>query len=338
MRNAADLALLEGIQVVAGSLTIESVPGGALTLPDLEVVSYQLVLSDPSGGLGELPESLVSASFPALRRAGGLEARFLPSLASISAPRLERLGSLDLAYDDALVTVSLPQLAEVDDLILRNQSVLASVTFPALAQAQWLRVSNNALLASFSAPQLRELAQNLDLYSNPALSTCAAWRVLAGLTTAPRSSFVADNDETPTCLAADVCAAPQTITGVADPLRVCLRPLPFADAQTTCAGLGTGAALAWVTSDAEWVALSAAASAGDLRSVGWIGYTDAATEGTWVTAGGFTGYSPTSRMDFWAPGEPSDTTGAENAAELYADGLVGDADGAQPRPFLCRAP
>jgi hypothetical protein len=90
-----------------------------------------------------------------------------------------------------------------------------------------------------------------------------------------------------------------------------------------------------VTSDAEWQALSAAAASGLVRS-GWIGYSDATTEGTWVAVGGFTGYDPTARTDFWASGEPNGGIG-ENAAELLGTGLVNDAPASTPMLFLCRS-
>ena len=107
-------------------------------------------------------------------------------------------------------------------------------------------------------------------------------------------------------------------------------------ALTACASLGTGAALAWVTSVAEWLALSAALVAFPFS--GWIGYSDQAVEGTWVAVGGFTGYTPTSRNDFWAAGSPPAPNPSQNASSINFGGQVTDAPGAYQLNFVCRVP
>lgn len=337
IRTAADLALLDGIKVVAGTLTIESLPGGVITFPTLEVVSNQLVFASRDGGQGVPGEDITSATFPELRRAGELNARFNLALTSVAAPKLERLNRLDFSYVDALTNLSVPRLASVGDLFITSNAALTTLDFPALTSAHSLQVSSHALLAVFTAPVLASVTSYLNISGNTVLPVCAAWRVVKGLTSAPGSVYVGGNDETPSCPAADICTTTM-VAGIAKPLARCVRPLSYAVAEGVCGSMGTGASLAWVTSDAEWIALSTAVSTRAFPAQGWIGYSDAIAEGTWIVVGGFMGYLPTSRTDFWSPGEPSDTSSSENQVELYASGLANDAPAATELTFICRLP
>lgn len=336
LRTAADLALLDGIQVVAGNLTIEEVPGGVLSLPALRVVSGVISLSSQDGGLLEAPVPLTSISLPELARAGAVRLTFTADLATVTLPKLARVDDLELSYCDALTQLSLPALQRAAYLRVYGNDLLTSLALPALATAEDFNVGYNSRLATLTAPALRDALFYFDVSNNTVLPECAAWRVAAGLSTRPRfGTYIAGNDATTACTAADVCRT-VTVAGVTGTLRSCIQPKNFVDAQALCAGAGTGTSLAWVQSDAEWAALKLAVMDGQVTD-GWLGYSDAITEGTWTAVGGFTGYSPTSRMDFWAPGEPNGATG-ENAAELMSGGLVNDLDGSLTRAFLCRGP
>lgn len=336
LRTAADLALLDGIEVVAGDLTIEEVPGGVLSLPALRVVSGWISLGSQDGGVQDAPVPLTSISLPELTRAGGVSLRFAGDLATVALPKLARTGDFELTYCDVLTQVNVAALQHASYLRVYGNALLTSLAFPALTTAEDFYVGSNERLAALTAPALREVVYALDVSNNTVLSECAAWRLAAGLTTRPRYNvYVANNDTTMACTAADVCRT-VTVAGLGGTWRSCVQPKSFTDAQALCVGAGAGTSLAWVQSDAEWAALKMAVVDGQVTD-GWLGYSDATTEGTWTAVGGYMGYSPTSRMDFWAPGEPNGATG-ENAAELMQAGLVNDLDGSLTRAFLCRGP
>ncbi|MGV3619240.1 MAG: C-type lectin domain-containing protein, partial [Archangium sp.] len=138
-----------------------------------------------------------------------------------------------------------------------------------------------------------------------------------------------------TCTAAQICR-PAMVAGVAN-VSACAIDLNYADAQTFCGTVTTGATLVWFNSAMEWSAFSAGVSDGTLFSDAWLGYSDTATEGTWVAAGGTSTYDPTGGTDFWAPNEPNGGVD-ENAAMIYPSGLVNDGDATDQHPFFCRAP
>ena len=335
IRTAADLALLDGIQTIAGTLTIESLPGGVLALPDLKVVSNRIVFTARDGGQGPVIDDVTSATFPELLRVGELNARFSDALVTLAAPKLERATRVDISYDSVLTGLSLPKLAYVDDVYIQSNSALTSLNLAGLKTARTLQVNAMSLLTSFTAPLLTEVDAYLSISNNPLLSVCDAYRVLKQLTGRVPSRNFGGDDETPTCSAADICAT-TPVTGISSPLSRCVRPLTFAEARTTCATISSNSALAWVTSDAEWIALSTAISTGAFPAQGWFGYTDSAVEGTWAPVTSATTYSPSGRTDFWAPGEPSDTSMSENALQLFNSGLANDASDTTELPFICR--
>jgi hypothetical protein len=336
IRTQADVARLAGIKVISGTLTLETIPGGVLTLPDLEIVSHSIEFFSQDGGSGDLDE-VTAVNFPKLRRAGDISANFNSSLASITAPQLERLNYLGLSNNSALTTLSFPALAVIDELYMNNNAALVALNLPSLRNSYSFQINSHPALSTLTAPLLTQVINSLQVSDNAALNTCAGWRLLAGLSTRPRSVYVSNNLESSVCTAAEVCRA-TTVPGISSPLYQCERELPFTEALATCATLGTGASLAWVTSDAEWVALTAASASGLIFSGGWLGYTDAAVEGTWVATSGFTAYSPFARTDFWSTSQPSDISNTENALELRFDGRVNDSTGTQPLPFFCRVP
>lgn len=337
IRDAADLALLDGIQVVAGSLRIVSTPTATLSLPELRVVSGDLLLEGADGGLIDAPAPLTSVSLPELRRAARFSMQGNEAITSLSLPKLERLGSLSLDSNAELTQVSLAALSVVNSVSLSYNPKLTSASLPALQWTNDLYVAGNTLLATVSMGALRAVDSYFYVGENPALSHCAVRRLLSGLDRRPTSWVnTPNNDTTPTCALADGCST-RTVPGIAGTLRRCIEEVSFADATTHCATFGTGAALLWFTSAAEWTAMKAATVDGTFGWASWIGYSDALVEGTWAAQSGFTGYSPTATMDFWGPGEPGGGT-TENAAELMSNGLVNDLPATELRAFICRVP
>jgi hypothetical protein len=170
---------------------------------------------------------------------------------------------------------------------------------------------------------------------------------------APASPTDADRDGVPD--AADTCP------GVADPLQADLDSHPFycsgaADcaARTGCTLLAPvsgrmylwcgGAAASWADAGAACAARGASlvqiedvTTLDFLRaagvSSGWLGLSDTEVEGTWRWADG-------SALAYanWGGGEPNDSGGVEDCAELRPDGLWNDLDCASARPFTCVAP
>jgi hypothetical protein len=66
---------------------------------------------------------------------------------------------------------------------------------------------------------------------------------------------------------------------------------------------------------------------------GWLGLTDAAQEGVWLT--------PEGQAPAWtafAEGEPNDSGGNEDCVERWGMSSWNDCDCAGPRPFICEAP
>lgn len=337
IRDAADLALLDGIQVVAGTLRIVSTPTATLSLPDLRVVSGAFLVEAGDGGYRDAPASLSSISLPELRRASRFSLRGNDAITTLSLPKLERLDSLSVESNDELTQLSFPALASAGAVSLSYNPKLTSASLPALRWTNDLYVSGNTLLTTLSLGALRVAESYFYVGENPALSHCAVQRLLSGLDRRPSSwTDTPNNDSTPTCTLADACST-RTVPGISGTLRRCLAPATFAEATTHCATFGTGAALLWFTSTAEWAAMKAATVDGTFGWASWIGYSDAMVEGTWVAQSGFTGYSPTSEMNFWGFGEPSGGT-TENAMELMSNGLVNDLPATELRAFICRVP
>ena len=119
-------------------------------------------------------------------------------------------------------------------------------------------------------------------------------------------------------------AAPRCAAGF-DPVpdaplqyRFEVTPVSWSEALETCRGFGPGHSLALPTSDAERLALGAAARA-KLVDRWWLGGTDEAMEGVWIDPEGAPiDYQP------WAPGEPNNTgEGGENCLDILADPIEG---------------
>lgn len=96
----------------------------------------------------------------------------------------------------------------------------------------------------------------------------------------------------------------------------------WADASTACAA--RGAHLATISS-AEQNAFFVSLGAADL----WLGFTDAATEGTYVWTSGQSTYTG------WGTMQPDDAGGNEDCAVLIPDGTWNDAPCGELRGYLC---
>jgi hypothetical protein len=336
LRDADDLALLDGIQIMVGDLTVESVPSGTLSLPTMRVISGAVTLGTNFccvGSVGQAPVPLTNVSLPELTSLGALYGSYRGDLTTINLPKLERVGTIDLYFNNVLATITVPSLKRADELRIDYNDVLTSLSFPVLAKTGGFRVYNNTALTTLTAPLLRT-ATALDISSQPALSSCAAYRILVGLTNPPGSVYIAGNDTTTACTLADTCRVGH-VTGITPAVWSCYEPATFADARTKCATASTGAGLLWLESDMEWAALKAAVIAGEVTS-GWIAYSDAATEGTWANFAS-SAYDPTTRTDWWSATEPNGAA-LENAAELLTSGTVNDLSDISLRTYLCRVP
>lgn len=99
-------------------------------------------------------------------------------------------------------------------------------------------------------------------------------------------------------------------------------------AQTTCSSDGTH--LAFPADANEAAALAAAIGVNPSSPYFWIGITDAATEGTWLTVlGGAAPYA------VWYPGQPDGGTAQECAVEYTADDELFDYYCTTAFPFAC---
>lgn len=339
IRDASDVALLAGIEILAGSLTIEVSPTATLSFPSLKVVSGAISLGGQDGGYYPAVNAapmLTTLDFPELVRAGSIYFSNHPSVTSISMPKLERTEQFVAWGNLALTALALPRLVKTDLLRVTSNDSLTSFSAPSLRETIDLNVSYNTALSTLTIGALRA-AQWFSIQHNSGLSHCQVYRVVAALDAEPRYGVsIWGNDETPTCTTTDFCRA-RTITGISGSLRQCVLPRTFAAAQTECASFGAGAALVWFESAAEWTAFKAAWTDRTMSWSAWIGYTDAAVEGTWVAVSGFTGFDPTTRTDFWEQGEPNGGP-AENNAQIYLNGNVNDADDSYLLPFICRVP
>jgi hypothetical protein len=123
---------------------------------------------------------------------------------------------------------------------------------------------------------------------------------------------VAPDATAPTCAAGFGLVA-------GEPARYRFEPVPtdWNGARIACEAFGAGHAFALPASDSERLALSTMAR-GTVIARWWIGGTDAAVEGTWVTTTG----APISYLP-WAMFEPNNSGGNENCLDILADPTAG---------------
>lgn len=341
IRSDDDLAELAGKRVLFGSIVIEHATAGDLTLADLEAVTGDVVLGTVNGGEGPALRALTPVRelhLPKLASAAGLYLNDYPELTVLDLPVLARAGEVRVEYMSGLTTISLPQLKRTNTLSVRQNDTVASVNLPMLTVSRVFEIEYNDVLASVTVLSTLAVLDELDVYGNELLNDCFAHALQ--LNAAPRwGTDIYDNLPTAMCTAAQVCAPVTGVMGLSD-FYQCNNRLAFAAAQTFCATIATGASLAWFESAAEWTAFSSAVYDGQLFSDAWIGYSDQATEGTWVASGGGSTYDPVTdtTITFWAPGEPNDTTHGENAAQIHWSGRVNDGNAMDAMRFYCRVP
>lgn len=333
-----DLALLEDIRVVVGSLDVRHAPGGVLTLPTLEVVSGTVLFgreyNEWDGGWGARASTPVhEAHFAKLKNAGRFVVSDQYDLTVVDAPVLERVSELRV-YETSLTTVSLPALTYARRLELRYNAELTSAAFAQLGRLLELDVYANDALTTLTFAQTLTVTDYLGVRYNALLSDCFAWRLvsLANGELSDGYNIYANADAA--CAASDVCR-PVLVAGLTG-FSICQRPSTWVTALGTCQTLGAGASLAWFETAAEWTAFSTAVYDGEL-SPGYVGYSDEATEGTWEAASGFTAYDVTAESTFWAQGEPNGEE-AENYVEIIWSGRANDTPGDDIQSFYCRTP
>ncbi len=376
LATPADLARLDGIQVIIGSLYFDGPCGADVTLPDLQIVSRSIFLTAGNGG-GARPvhvpgivgfqsltfpaltrvgenfdidnqEDLTLVSAPKLVSAGYVEAYYNLRLATIDLPSLTFVpaNGLNLYGNDALTDVRLPKLARLDAMQVSYNQKLAALDLPALTSVSTLEVSSNAALAALHLPQAA-ISNTLTIRSNPMLVACPFYHSVR-----PRPPYLTIEANADVCTGFDLCDV-VAIPGLTATVRTCLNRTDYVSAQALCRTLdalpdggttnvdgGLGSNLVWFESHDEWVNFQATAMDAGFPSAMWLGYSDRVTEGTWLAESGFTGYTPMTDPDagFWAQGQPDNGNGVENWSEFYNSGVANDiASTANDYP-VCRTP
>ncbi len=275
---------------------------------------------------------LTALSLPALTTVDTFVVTNDWSLTSVTADALTTAGQFTLAAN-SVSTFSVTSLTTVDSMLL-NSTTFTQLALPSLTSANTLTLSQNPDLTSISAPVLARLG-SLSLYGLPLLDVCT---LLQALNTVPCSiSAFASDVNLNTCTMSDLCHS-LTVPGITSPMKACLGATSFADAETRCGQTLTGGHLVWFESAAEWTSFAAGVVSG-ASPAGYLGYSDTATEGSFVAVSGFAAYNPTTdgTLTFFNADEPNGGT-AENALEVLPTGLVNDLDPASARTALCRVP
>ncbi len=372
-----DLAVLDGIQVIIGSLYFDAPFGTDVTLPDLQVVTASVYLTQGNGGGGKPVHGpglvgLNSLTFPALTRVGdSVYLQYQESITTFAMPKLTTTtyvaiqyndllttvdfsslvsvpnNTLDVGYNPALTTLTLTKLASLDTLNVQSNAALPALALPALTTLGSLSVNYNDALASLTVPKLTTL-NTLTIVSNQMLVACPFYHL--AITPRPSANIVNDAD---TCTAFDVCDV-LPIPGITATVRSCRYNMGYDSAQALCRTVdalpdggssivdgGLGSNLMWFESEDEWFAFRGSVLDGGFgnREL-WLGYSDRVAEGTWLAESGFTSYTPMSDPDagFWAQGEPNNSGGAENWSELYPSGVANDTVDTNNYFPVCRTP
>jgi hypothetical protein len=348
--STADLAQLDGIEIVVGNVTFVGSFGGSLSVPQLQVVTGDLEIDDaaPTAALAPSGTPAFDISFPQLRQVSNLYV-YSEYASSFSAPALMQVGTIDLEvtdlaaldllalkavgqfelYGSQLTALSLPAVTEAS-LYMEGTPSLQSISAPSLTAA-FLELYDAPVLTTLDFPVLASIASGSSAYGTDALSICSVEALNAAAFSRGSSgaiSYPGDDtacDPTQLCLYVTVGSSDQTY-------RQCFQRESFGAAQSTCQSLG-GNLL--VLDDAnEFSAISPLFQSGRFLQNSWIGYSDAAVEGTWSWVSEVTGYVPASG-EFWNEGEPNNSGGNENCAVLFSNGLANDADCGTQNTFVC---
>lgn len=276
-----------------GDLVISSADDLARAHP-YEVVVGNLILSASLSG---------EISLPSLRQVSGDIASFRGRATGIT--RLD-----------------LPSLTHLGGRLTANGwRQLVAISAPALVELGSLQVWRNPLLTTLSLPALKKAA-NVSVTVNPALPHCGLL-ALVGRLLSGRSAFryvLVGNLQTDQCTTDQACPAID-VPGIADHFRLCLELTDWSHGKSACEALA-GGSLAWFRSADEWAAFRTA-TAGKLATRRWMGFTDAALEGSWLSASPVAGFTPANGdPTVWAAGEPSGGT-QSNCAYLDGSAYLG---------------
>jgi hypothetical protein len=265
--------------------------------------------------------ALTSLELPALSNGSGFSVNENAVLNSLSVPKYLGDGSeFHVENNPLLATISLTALKNASYISVQNNPALLELTLPALVTNSALDINNNSSLTIFSVPALHT-NDFFNVAGDGALSTCQLYRQLLTFTTQPAINV--GNDDTSENCHAELCHS-VTVTGITDTIEKCSFKLPFEDARVECqraAGAGTIADLVWFKSHDEVVGYQAAA--GTIIPVdSWLGYTDTASEGTFVPVVA-AAYDPTTdhALEFWAPSQPDNAGGIENYLGVVSSGV-----------------
>jgi hypothetical protein len=294
-----DLTILDGVQVLIGSLYFDGPCGTDVTLPDLQVVSQSVYMTAGRGGGGARPVhtpgivGLNSVTFPALTRVGGnFDIDNQEDLSTISAPKLVTAGYVEFYYNarlktvdlpsltsvpgnsvnlysnDALSDLRLPKLARLDSLRASYNTKLGSLDLPALTTINSMEVSNNPNLTSLTIPHV-VVRSALSIRSNPNLAGCPFYHLVLPH---PPSLDITNNADV--CTGFDQCDV-VPIPGIGATVRSCFRAMDYSSAQALCRTLdvlpdggssnldgGLGSNLVWFETHDEWVGFQVAAADG----------------------------------------------------------------------------
>lgn len=204
IKNASDIAALEGVRMIFGSLTIDPTCNVAsIDLSSLEyvsgAVSIQSVPALQSLDLSSFASvgaavtissntSLTSLSLPSLTStSSGLSITGNTALTSISLPLFASTSILSISTNTALTSLSLPVLTTVTGTTMfSGNTSLSSISLPALTSSRDISITSNTSLTSISLPALVSLAGGtFGITSNTALTSFS----LPVLVTAPAISI-----------------------------------------------------------------------------------------------------------------------------------------------------
>jgi hypothetical protein len=177
LRTQRDVALMQGVRVVAGRLTLSGAGLGDVALPALERVDAGLLVSSSAG--------MARLSLPALTAIGGpVDIQNNPSLVTLAMPALTAIGGHARVRTNAgLEQLELGALAEIGaELLIESNPRLTAVDLAALAQVGTrpglprdvdLSIADNAALAELALALVACRDRDVMIRGNPLLSALA---------------------------------------------------------------------------------------------------------------------------------------------------------------------
>jgi hypothetical protein len=346
-----DLARLDGIEVIIGNLSVHGNFGGLVSLPALSAVSGGITIGENPDAAPE--QQVTGVDLPALIQAQTLTVQ-QHYLQTLSLPKLQRadevimearsLASLDLSAfqrtsylrlnELQVPSLSLPSLVRSDVVIVNSAPAMTTFSAPLLRDAQ-VQFAYDDVLTTLDLPSLTTIEDGSDVYGNDSLSPCEIARIsLSAHQNGGHQVLFADGlSDFGQCDVQSFCPY-VTVGSNSTTYRQCVLQQTWDEARSTCQSLG-GDLVVFDLPD-EYIAVRGQFGSTFVDN-SWIGYTDAASEGTWAWVTGVNGYMP-GAGEFWAQGEPSNDYGNENCAQLYADGHANDTFCGNALPFVCEIP